>query len=210
MRRLIASSFISVLGCTLLASCATEQYQYVPAERPVNNDRRTNQAIYAEPANSPTGSVRVSSMGVVDIKPPDSPNTVPALHVKVAVSNEHEHGDWVFNAQDQFVALPNQTEVRPLMAKSDTSNSQTIVVQPGQLRSIELFFPLQGLDKSAKTLPEFDFHWQLRAGEQLVKQTTLFDRITIPDAPAVIYPYGPYPYAMGWGPVGWGGVAYPY
>lgn len=111
------------------------------------------------------------------------------------------------NPNEQSISFPNEQQVKPLLATSDSISTPQMTIKPGELRVLDLFFPTPVMKDSESKIPEFDFHWQIQAGNKKVKGTTPFDRIEIYDPPQVIYPYTPYPYytyGYGWGgPYSW-------
>jgi hypothetical protein len=194
-------------GCAILTGCASEEYRYIPAERTDQSGRHLSEAVYAEPSGAAKGRVRVVSMGVVDVKPSSlaGAKEFPALHLRLAVTNLNDRAEWKVNPRDQFVAFPNQAQVRALPTNAVQGGNAVLNVRPGELRTVDLYFPLPVSQESAKDIPEFDFHWQLQAGNQPVRETTLFDRVAAPPSPVVVYPYDPYPYPLSWGPAWWWG-----
>ncbi len=183
----------------LSAGCATEEFRYVPTEHQTPISQRKDEAVYAAPADAPTATIRIVSLGITDLKDPLDSASAKTLHLRMSVSNKKDAGNWTFSAQDQSVSFPDQPLVQPLTVKSGTQETPQFTIKPEELRSIDLYFPLPKEVASAQDLPEFDFHWQLKSGARTVRETTLFDRVRNPEAPA-------YPYAYGWGaPWNWDG-----
>jgi hypothetical protein len=168
-----------VIGCAMMAACASTEYRYLPAEHLAPDGK--GQAVYVEPPGMPSGKMRILSWGIVDIKPQDDQKTFPALHLRISISNQSKDQEWAVNAQDQSVSFPNQGQSRPIVAYSEKTSTSSLVVKPGELRWVDLYFPLPKGAESAKDLSQFDFHWQIYAGNQLIRDTTLFDRAEIPE-----------------------------
>lgn len=200
MRHTSQYAFMLVLPGFLLAGCATEEFRYVPTEHQAPIAQRKDEAVYSAPADSPTATIRIVSMGISDLKDPLDSTSAKTLHLRMSVSNKRDAGNWVFNSQDQSVSFPDQPLVPPMTVKSGTQETPQFTIKPEELRSIDLYFPLPKEVASAQDLPEFDFHWQLKSGTQIIHETTLFDRVRSPESPP------PYSYAYGWGsPWNWDG-----
>lgn len=187
-----------------LAGCSTPQYRFIPAGLPAEKvTKPLGEAVYSEPSQTPTGSVRVMSMGVVDFKPGKDAKKQTMLHVRMALSNKNAQ-EWVLDTAEQMVSYPDKPQVKPSYANSSNENLPKVVVKPQELRIVDLYYDLPTKEKSAKEIPQFDFHWKLMAGAKLVSESTLFDRVQVPEG-RYYSPYDPYPYP-GWGPNWWGGV----
>ena len=201
------------LGSSLcvLSGCASKEFKYVPAEASVALGKEKSEAIYAVPPRTPSGKIRIYSLGIADLKPEQDSKPLRVLHVRMAISNQSNqriNEVWSLNTEDQSVAFPNVPTVKPLFVNSDFQKHPVLEVQPRELRTVDLYFPLPLAAQSADDIREFDFHWMVKVGSQLVNETTAFNRIQIPPSPPVLYPYQPYPYGygMGWGPVWWRGT----
>jgi hypothetical protein len=190
----MAHSFLK-FGFILLvfSGCSTAQYKYVPSEhQAAQHGAQSTEAVYSVPANLPDGQVKITSLGLMNLKSKVDSKEFPVIHLRMSITNNCDSGEWTLNTQDQFVAFPNDGQGKALVM--DPSASSIVQVGPGQLRTVDYFFPLPDKESSPKNLPEFDFHWKIQAGEQLVQQSTSFDRIQIQQPVAMMDPYGPWPY----------------
>ncbi|MDR3608135.1 MAG: hypothetical protein P4M08_12235 [Oligoflexia bacterium] len=193
-----------------LAGCSSPPYRYVPSDHQTTDlSKRRGEAIYSEPANAPTGTVKVMSMGIVDIKPKQDGKKTPALHLRMSIANQSVNQKWTLDVQEQSVSFPNQGQVWPQFANSDSTSIPILDINPGELRTLDLYFSLPETEKNEAGLAEFNFHWKLQSGDRTITETTPFDRVPVPEYAATDYPYywpyEPYPYALGWGPVWWSG-----
>jgi hypothetical protein len=152
-------------------ACSTPQ-TYVPAERRATSTKG-NEAIYNEPPGNPTGTVRIQYEGIDDYEVQKG-KKVRALHLHMVASNHATQGTWNIHPNDSFVSFPNGTRAQPVAA-----NPPTLELQPGELRPMELYFPLPAGLKSEDDIREFDFHWQAKAVDQTVTETTPFDRVPV-------------------------------
>lgn len=165
----------------LLCACASQRYRYVPASVVDNHIERPQKgkAYYKIPSDSPTGSVRMVSGGIVKLRSLESGTTFPVLHLRMLLSNESSRAPWTVDAQAQTVVFPNSSSQSPLFAQSESTTSSTLTVNLNEMKVLDLYFSLPDSRKSAKEIPEFDFHWQVQAGSQLVKETTAFERVGV-------------------------------
>jgi hypothetical protein len=196
----IAAAFCAV-------ACATESYHYVPADHRASTAR---EAIYNEPPDAPSGTVRVQFAGIGDYQARKNGPKTKALHLKLIASNNAQAGNWTLNGSDAFVSFPDGIRTSLLAATPSSLN-----VPPGGLLGMDLYFPLPEKTKSnsnsADEIAEFDFHWQAFVADRLISETTAFDRVRVPRYYASAAPYGDgwgyYPYGpsyevglgFGWG-----------
>jgi hypothetical protein len=130
------------------------------------------------------------SGGIVKMKPAKDKDEVPVLLLKMIISNQESDATWTVDPQSQFISYPNYDgKIAPVYAQSDMAMSPTLVINRGEMRTLNLYFRLPENRKSESEIPEFDFRWQVRAGDRPVEVTTSFDRITIEP-----YAVGPWPY----------------
>jgi hypothetical protein len=200
-----------LLLASVFSSCSSAEYRYEPTEHQASqNGLGKDEALYQEPTNQPDGKVKIVSMGVVDIRSKKDSNTFPAIHLRMAVTNDSRDDQWTLNSLDQFVSFPNAGEAKAIPMNSDSGT--LVAVQPGGLKTLDFYFPLPDNERSIGNIPQFDFHWRLQAGASPVQETTSFDRVQVEERYASAYPYGygyydpwfyPGPY-YGWGP-GWRG-----
>jgi hypothetical protein len=198
--------FISIL----LSACAsTPHYRYL-ATGPDGKvaDQHTGEVFYPEPPKSPQGNVRLRSTGLVDLRPKGESQRTPALHVRVTLKNSSAAGVlWRLDGREQSALYPNHGEVDPIYVNSDANGTPELIANPGEMRTADLFFPLPEKVTSAKDIPEFDLNWRVHIGDEVVKESTTFQRSEAPPPPQTVYPYGGYynpwePWGVGYG-MGW-------
>lgn len=151
------------------------------------------------------------SAGIVKLKPNGGGEKIAALHLRMVLSNQESAVPWTVDPQAQSVSFPNAgAQVAPVFVQSDSSTAPNLVVDRGEIRTLDLYFQLPAKEK-AGDIPEFDFHWQVNAGARLAQETTSFDRVEIQTYAVgpYLYPYA-YPYAYpGYYP-GYNPYAYPF
>jgi hypothetical protein len=195
--KIFAAVFTSILFTT--SGCSSPDFRYLPAQNQTPDFARRADAIYLEPPINPTGMVRILSMGVDELKAKNDSKTLSALHLRMLISNNTDTVLWTVNTQELEVSFPNHGSARPIYVNTDATAAPNVEIKPRELKSVDLYFPLPEGADSAKDLPNFDFFWQARSGDTVVRETTPFDRVQIVGRPA---PYGPYaPYSVWWGPV---------
>lgn len=204
---LLRLALVGIIFTTM--GCASVEYKFVPIEDQENATRNRGVIIYAEPPDSPTGRVRVMSLGVTDIES-KSGEKVNALHIRMVISNR-KTTPWILNTKEVEVAFPNQPPIQPTWVNSDDTHLPSLEVLEGQMRAVDFYFQLPRSMQSAEDIPEFDFHWKIQAGSEKVAESTPFDRVKILPSVATMYPYGgyfyggyPYGLGLGWGQTWWG------
>ncbi len=212
--------YLNIIMFTVIffVSCASQRYSFIPAEHQASASRIRNEAIYSIPEKSPTGIVRILSLGVKEIESEKGGDKTPALLLRIALSNHGENTNEILDIRDQFVSFSNAGSSEVLFSNFDHQLLPRLEVKPGELRALDLYFKLPPFMKSESDIPEFDFHWKIQIGHEKISKVTPFDRIPIPDYyygpnyyPPYFYPYGwGWGYALGWSPFGWSSpFAYP-
>ena len=174
MRLKILLTAVSI--STLSGACAYQQYRYVPTEHAATLSTDHTEAVYQEPAEKPSGSMRVQYAGIEDLVSGTDQSKVPALHLRLVASNSAESGNWNLSSRDTFVSFPDGVRAEAVISKP-----ASLSVGPGELRGMDLYFTLPEKLNSSGKLPEFDFHWQVQAINQNIAETTGFDRVKDPD-----------------------------
>ena len=210
------SSSQGLLICALfvicaLSGCATStsaSFRYVVTGTGTSTASGPQaEAVYNQPQESSEGSVRVRSMGIVDLRRKGEEARIPSLHIRTTLSKTTGDGTWKFNFQEQFVTLANGARSAPLYGNTDGNTDAgglpIIEVKTGESRNVDLFFPLPKGAGSGEGLSSFDFKWLVRSGEKTLSQSTAFARA--PQSGMYhSYPYYYDPYPLGYGSFWWG------
>jgi len=210
MKDFCLSRFGFLISLLWIAACSTENFRYVPTENASESRHHRKEANYAEPSTSPTGKVRILSMGVVNIKQKNESETFPAIHIRFGISVQDGAKSWDFEASNQKIVFPNINDpVEPILVNSDSATLPHLTVKEGEQKSADLYYPLPSSERSPSEIQGFMLSWQIAAGDTLVRENTHFQREVLHHYIEEVYPYEPYPtyypYEMGWGSVWWGG-----
>jgi len=187
------------LGVSLLAlvGCATE-YLYRPAENANATVGGRLAARYAIPPEQPRGEVRVASFGIAELQSEGAPTRT--MHVRMIVENNNGRGPWYLDTREQLGIVPEEGQVRPSAASADVGGLPIVRVDPGDARTIDLFYPLPPSAEGASDLPQFDLLWRVQTDTRLVSERVPFDRFRVepevvgggPNASFIGPGYGPY------------------
>jgi hypothetical protein len=191
-------ALVAVPGALGLGGCASPDYRYVPAD---HRSTTLREAIYSIPAGNPSGTVRVQFVGIEEQKQQGDRPEISVVHLRLLASNHSKAGNWQISPLGAFVSYSNGTSAGPL-----SRTPENLVIQPGQLSGMDLYFQLPPGLQGPKDIPAFDFHWNVMAVDQNVAQATPFDRIEISTQYAAYDPYwdGPnYPGFTGGMGFGW-------
>lgn len=198
---------IALIGLSPVIGCSTPSYRYVASgpSQPKKEEAK-DEASYPVPAQTPEGTVRVRSMGVVDLRRKGEDKRVPSFHVRATLSKTSGVNLWTFNIQEQTLFIPNQSPILPLYANSNSTTLPSFQLKTGDVRSIDLFFPLPQNINSADDVSEFNFKWVIHPDSQILTETTNFQRLQAHEHYPAAYPYDPYP--IGYGSLWWGSYGY--
>ena len=215
-RRKIKGVFV-LLAIVAQAGCATARFTYLPAgvAGKYANEGQRGRAYYAVPPEAPEGSVRTMYVGIVKLKADGGGPEIPAIAVRMIISNQNGSMPWSVKTRDQTISIPDvDGPLAPTFVESNSEISDLLKVKPGEIRMLNLYYQLPPSASSADEISDFDFHWQVQTTKQLVKETTSFDRIPLPSYYSYYsypyyswsYPFWPaYPFGYGFG-FGWEGA----
>jgi hypothetical protein len=174
-----------------LFACSSGSYRYAP-------DKDHAESTLAVPG----GDLRVSSLGIVDVRPESHAPWTRSLHLRVLASNDSKTNPWVLRPENLTILLRGDKRLTPRFVNTEDAPAE-LRVAPGERRGFELYYPLQ----NSQLLDGFTFEWKLSAGGDPLRGSVAFQRIITPELRVVpgdpYYPYGPYygPYGAGfWGP----------
>lgn len=183
--------------CVLLllsaASCSTAPYEYrasVPAGADLIENETPPGATYAVRTNdspdAPQGSLRVATLGAIDLESRDPRNEknfpdIRVLHMQLVLDNSSGTSLWRLNTRDLKVSLPEEGESIPayVNADADPIKLPNIEIPAGQRKVVDLYYPLPDDMEDAGDIPRFAFSWKLRVGNQEINETTPFERFEI-------------------------------
>jgi hypothetical protein len=193
----------SVLLLTAIVGCAATDYVYSPESANTMMSNSIPASRTQIPPEQPKGSVEVASFGVTALSV--NQEKVPAVHVRMVVSNDGDPATWRVDATQQLIELPGQGQSAPLYVNSDVQPvDKTVPVGMREKRTIDLYYPLPATVNTEGELPEFDMLWNVDTGTRPIAQRTSFDRLEPQYYDYWDYPYGTsWPMWAGYGPYWW-------
>ena len=205
----IAPLAIAATGLASLVAfggCASQQYVYTP--------ETTNAVAAGSPAERtaipqerPQGTVEVASFGITDLELRGT--RVPALHVRMIVTNDGDDTPWTLDTNQQLLQIPNDGRAAPIYVNSDVRTLPNVTVARQARHVLDLYYQLpDGITTDAQ-LPAFSLLWQVTTPSRQVASRTTFDRVD--RAPRVAYgtAYDAWPLWAGYGPYWWYNPYYP-
>lgn len=165
-----------------IAACAPTRYEYVPvqAARLTSAETSDGPVAVTRPieANRPSsGSVRVVVLGTKDITSVDGKGDVPALHVRMTVSNPTD-GNWTVDGAEQRIELPSKDDRVAIYAMSPRGGRAPLVdAFAKRTTTLDLYYPFPPRDPDPSHVPRFDVVWTVRTGEASVSGRTPFERV---------------------------------
>jgi hypothetical protein len=192
--RPISCSCLALAAAAFAAGCGAADYVYVPENASVHIDGLPA-AKTDIPPERPMGEVRVATLGVTELE--NGPSRIPALHVRMVVSNDSDPQPWVVDTRRQLLEIAGQGQSRAAFVNVDAQTVPIISVNQRERRTIDLYFPLPATGAAVR----FDLLWEVQTGLRVIADRTTFERVEETDY------YGYYGtdvvFVSGWGP-GWG------
>jgi uncharacterized membrane protein YgcG len=188
---------IYVFAAVGLFACGDLDYVYSPqtANATVAGLPAVRTAI---PQERPQGSVEATAYGPTKLQRGEA--KIPALHVRIAVSNDGDDIPWHLDIRKQIVVIPGMGRTAPMYARADIQTSPDVTIGRHERRVIDLYYPLSPELRKASHLPRFDLQWQVATAERVVDSSNVFDRLDIEP----VYAYGYDAWYGGFGPYWWG------
>ena len=194
------------VAATAIAACAESQhYVYTPetANAALANTPASRTPI---PQEAPQGAVEVATYGIAHLRQDDA--SVPALHVRMIVSNDGDAAPWQVDTRDQYVSIAGEGRSRAIYVNSDVQTLPIVQIAQHERHVFDLYFPLPATVRGASQLPRFDVQWQVATDSRVVASSTAFDRMAEEPASGYAYVEPGWPY-WGYGPYGWYDPLYP-
>jgi hypothetical protein len=190
---------VGMLGCE-------SGYVYTPESANVVSRSGTPAQKIDVPQERPNGSVQVLSEGIHHVATADG--KIPALQVKMIVSNDGDATPWRVDPTKQLADIPGQGATPPIYVSHDATAA--VEIPQHTKRTIHLYYALPPGVTNTSKVKQFDLIWSIDTPDRTVSSRITFDR-TYPytnDYYAYGYGYG-YGYGpwWGWGPY-WGYSAY--
>jgi hypothetical protein len=201
----IMRSYVPMLAVAGILGCDSG-YVYAPETANVVNRSGVPGQKTDIPQERPQGSVQVLSQGIHHVALAEG--KVPALHVRMSVSNDGDATPWRVDASKQLADIPGKGLTAPLFVSQEAA-AITEIPQHAR-RTIDLYYALPPNVTDTSQMKHFELVWTVDTAERTVSSRISFDR-TYPyynDYYAYGYGYG-YGYGpwWGWGPY-WGYSAY--
>jgi hypothetical protein len=199
-----SSGLVAIAG--MLGCAGTSDYIYTPdvANATAGGLPATRTPI---PQEKPQGAVEVVSYGVTELRR-DSLK-IPALHVRMIVTNDGDDTPWTLDTTQQLVALPGEGQSRAMYVNSDVGTLPNVTIAKRERRVLDFYFPLPDTARDPAHLPRFELLWQVNTPVRTVASRTSFERVE--QEPEVAYEAVPatWPLWVGWGPYWWYDPFYP-
>jgi len=168
----------------LAAGCAQTRYAYHPTAATAREDAPATVDGHDAAAYRVTGgSVDVATLGIVDMRPQ------PMLHVRLTVHN----GDgnvWSVDAADQEALVGDAVYERPRFARSERTDVAGVVVQPGETRTLDLYYALPPRFVRREP-PPLRVDWRVRTPSEVARQQSTFEARVVPRPTVVVPPPDP-------------------
>jgi hypothetical protein len=180
-------------GCACMG-CADSWYILSPTDHVTARVAGRPASRYAVPPEFPRGSVTVASLGVVEVALQPGARRVSALDVRFVVTNDDDTDAWEMDTRAERLSLPGAPERRPAFVSGAVPGSPSLVVPPGQTRTMDFFYTLPKQVESTEDIPGCDVTWAVKTPRRVVAGRTPFERVELVPAYYYGYPYyyGPY------------------
>lgn len=183
MRALFPCSIAFVLVLTA-GACSPTRYEYVPVQAArLTSAEATDGPIAVtrpiEEGRPGSGSVRVVVLGTKDIAGAANgeKRDVPALHVRVTVSNPTDR-TWTVNGAEQRIELPSADDRIAVYAMSPSGGRAPIVdVLAKRTTTLDLYYPFPPREPDPSHIPRFDVVWTIRVGDASMSGRAPFERV---------------------------------
>jgi hypothetical protein len=176
----------------LAASCSSQPWAYRPTQATARADApATVDGHAAARYRLPHGEVEVTTVGVEEVAPPHEAKAraEPMAHVRMVVHNR-DREVWTVDPFEQEALLQGAAARRaPHFALCDGNDVAPAVLEPGETRTIDLYYLLPPTTQDAKKrLPQVDVQWRVRTPTKIIAQAeSRFEPYEVP-RPAIVVP----------------------
>lgn len=178
-------SSLQVLALAGILGCASESYVYTP-DSPNTFSAGVPASRTAIPQERPQGTVQVLSYGTADLRTAEG--TMPALHVRMIVTNEGDATPWRLDTTQQVLEIPGVGRSRAMFVNASVQTLPQVTIPRRERRVLDFFFPLPRHMSKESELPQFEFLWSVTTQARQVASRTSFDRMQ--PEPTVAYGTG--------------------
>lgn len=165
---------IYVAMAAAIVGCAENRYFYAPesANTMAAGMPATRTPI---PQEAPQGAIDVTSYGTTKL--PQGDARIPALHVRLIVTNDGDDQPWRLDTRQQLVEIPGEGRSAPMFVNSDARDLPMVDIARHERRTIDLYYPLPRTMTDIAHLPRFEVLWQVTTPAREVASRTHFDRV---------------------------------
>lgn len=179
---------IYVLTAVGILACGGPSYVYTP-ESPNEVAAGLPASRTPIPQERPQGAVEVTSYGITKLQQGDA--RIPALHVRMVVTNDGDDTPWRLDTRQQLVDIPGEGHTPPMYVNGDVSTMPTVAIPRRERRVLDLYYPLPATVRDDAHLPRFELLWQVQTQARTVASRAAFDRRQEEKQPSP-YPYTEY------------------
>ena len=194
-----------VLAAAGIFACAGQNYVYTPQNPNVVSSGMAA-ARTPIPQERPLGAVEVSSYGVTHLNTGEA--NIPALHVRMIVTNDGDDTPWRLDSSQQLVEIPGEGRSAPMYVNADVRTLPNVTIARRDRRVLDLYYAMPTTIERDADLPRFDMLWQVETGLRSVASRTAFDRVEPVGTYAQAYGTT-WPLWAGYGPLWWYDPLYP-
>jgi hypothetical protein len=194
---------LSLVAALALGACEPYDLSVVPTSGAVEARALGAGVDIPMPPDAPVGELELASYGLVDVgSQAGSAGPLRALHLRMTLV-DHGPTPWTVDTRDQRIDVEGYGASVAAFASADAgTRPPLVVVPPGGVRVIDLFFPLPDALQSDENLPSVDAIWSVEVDGRVVSERTPFDAIAVQPVETYdpAFDYGPEYY---WGPPYW-------
>jgi hypothetical protein len=149
----------------------------------VQADKDRSEAIYQEPPGVNEGTVRIQSLGIMELRQHGANENTSALHIRMTLSKDVGSAPWTFNTREIFLSTRFDPRVVPTFAQVDSGILPNLEIKNGGLRTIDLYFTKfddrPSSEESVAESSQFNLRWTLQSGFKRVVENTKFESIPV-------------------------------
>jgi hypothetical protein len=160
----ILLALVFAISAILFGGCAPK-VAYQPAAMPTAARPIIGQASGPEVS----GDVRVSAVGLVTVRVADGwrGRRTRAVNVRMVLRNRG-NTPWLVVANSQTVTFAGWPSAEPLFALSEDAPAPEAVLEPGEVRSIDLYYAVPVPVHPGSTTPTFRVDWRIDGPEGVI------------------------------------------
>lgn len=186
MRTIATIGMVLAAGAGLIAATSGAVGGASGGSDPAPRDQR----LVVLPTSANAGAaLQLASFGIAELTTDDG-TAIPALHVRAVIANPTRDQPWALDASKARLEATTIAAVAPAFVNSDLPTLPVAIVDPGERRMIDLYFPVPAELATSGGPTSFALTWPFSTPARVVRYAWFERDAAIPQSGGDVAPAG--------------------